>query len=116
MSTDPRRAPRPWCLTTFGLLAACNGTTSYLDAGGRSGRAEATLGAWLTGTACVVVAAVCVALLAGMLRRRDARDAGTGRREVKSGLGWIYVGTAITVAVLLVAFGGTMATLRAASR
>jgi len=103
-------------LTPLGLLAACNGATSYLDASGSAGRAEATLGRWLTAAACAVVAIVCVALVAGIARRRDARDEGTGRREVKSGLAWIYVGTALTVAVLCVAFAGTMVTLNAASR
>jgi cytochrome c oxidase subunit 2 len=106
-------------LTALVMLAACNGSTSYLDATGRAGAAEATLGRWLTAVACAVVLAVCVALVAGIARRRDARDErdeGTGRREVKSGLAWIYVGSALTVAVLILTFAGTMATLAAASR
>ena len=110
------RTERAWRLTPLVALAACNGTTSYLDATGSAGRGEATLGRWLTATACAVVVIVCIAIVAGMARRRGERDEGTGRREVKSGLGWIYVGTAITVAVLLVAYAGTMATLAAASR
>jgi len=103
-------------LTASVALAACNGTTSYLDASGRAGASEATLGRWLTAVACAVVAIVCVAIVAGIARRRDARDEGTGRREVKSGLAWIYVGTAVTVAVLILTFAGTMTTLAAASR
>lgn len=117
------------------LLAGCNGTTSYLDATGHTGRSEGTLGIWLTATACAVVALVCVALIAGIARHRgennvplsarpdgtlpDARTAPdaasrTGRRQVASGLSWIYVGLGATVVVLLLTFAGTMITLEAA--
>ena len=102
------------------VLAACNGTTSYMDATGAAGRRESVLGWWLTGAASAVVIAVCVAIGLGVLRRRDdaadASDAGPARREIRSGLAWIYVGTAITMVILLVAFAGTMVTLNAASR
>ena len=117
------------------LLTACNGTTSYLDATGTAGRAEGTLGWWLTATASAVVIAVCIAIVAGIARHRGERDegdarserdeplgngdrpgSGTQRREVRSGLAWIYVGTALTLVVLAVAFAGTMVTLNAASR
>jgi len=125
------------------LLAACNGTTSYLDATGSAGRAEGTLGWWLTGVSCAVVLSVCLAVLAGVARHRgehnapargaegaahavrqtaDAaatepgdRGALAERREIRAGLKWIYVGTAVTVVVLLVTFAGTMVTLNAAS-
>ena len=106
------------------LGAACNGTTSYLDATGTTGRWEATLGRWLTGTACLVVVLVCIALLAGIARHRGEdnvprddgnADANAQRREIHSGLRWIYVGLGATVIVLLVAFGGTMVTLNAAT-
>ena len=129
MSTEPRatcsRLTRV-ALVAWTLVAACNGRTSYLDATGTAGREEATLGRWLTGTACLVVVLVCVALLAAIARHRGEHDApdehadGDGeaparRREIASGLRWIYVGLGATIAVLLVAFAGTMVTLNAAS-
>jgi cytochrome c oxidase subunit 2 len=118
MSTSATRRIR-WTTTALAasavLLAACNGTTSYLDATGTAGREEAVLGDWLTAVACVVVVAVCVAIVWGIARRRDESDAGTGRREVKSGLNWIYIGSALTLVTLLVTFAGTMVTLNAAS-
>ena len=116
---------------------ACNGTSSYLDATGASGRAEATLGTWLTVVACAVVALVCLAVVAGIARHRGehnepwmdaarrgddgasgASDEGRGpqRREIRSGLNWIYVGLAITFVVLVATFAGTMVTLDAATR
>ncbi|MEO7456566.1 MAG: cytochrome c oxidase subunit II [Gemmatimonadaceae bacterium] len=97
------------------LATACNGTTSYLDATGRAGRDEARLGIWLTATSCVVVLLVIAAIVAGIARRRDD-DEGTGRRQVRTGLAWIYWGVGATVIVLLVAFGGTMVTLQATAR
>jgi cytochrome c oxidase subunit 2 len=101
------------------LLAACNGTTSYMDATGTAGRHEATLGWWLTAVSCVVVLFVGVAVLLGIARhhndpRRDD-DEVMARREVKSGLSWIYVGVAVSVVILAISFGGTMVTLNAAS-
>jgi cytochrome c oxidase subunit 2 len=96
-------------------LTACNGTTSYLDATGTAGREEAVLGQWLTAVSCVVVAAVCVAILWGITHRRGQSDDGAQRREIRSGLNWIYVGSAITLVILLVTFAGTMVTLNAAS-
>jgi cytochrome c oxidase subunit 2 len=127
MSTDVRFARAR--LTRIALLActlgaACNGTTSYLDATGTTGRWEATLGWWLTGTACLVVVLVCVALLAGIARHRGEHNAPSAggdsgasaqRREIPSGLRWIYVGLGATVVVLLITFGGTMVTLNAAT-
>jgi cytochrome c oxidase subunit 2 len=100
------------------LRAACNGTSSYMDATGAAGRRESTLGWWLTGTAAAVVLIVCIAIVAGVVRRRadDTADAHPARREIRSGLAWIYVGTGITIAILLVTFAGTMVTLNAASR
>jgi cytochrome c oxidase subunit 2 len=102
------------------VLGACNGTTSYMDATGVAGHSEATLGWWLTAAASAVVLIVCVAILLGVSRHRE--DAGRGadegvmqRNEVKSGLNWIYVGVALTVAVLAISFGGTMVTLNAAT-
>lgn len=130
MSTEPRAA-RTW-LTRLALLvctlgAACNGTTSYLDATGTTGREAATLGWWLTAVSCLVVVLVSIALLAGIARHRgehnaprpgnDAADADSSamRREIHSGLRWIYVGLGATVVVLLVTLGGTMVTLNAAT-
>jgi cytochrome c oxidase subunit II len=127
MPTDPRAARSR--ITRFilplacTLGAACNGTTSYLDATGTTGRWEATLGWWLTGTACLVVALVCIALLAGIAKHRgehnaprpDDAEAHVQRREIHSGLRWIYVGLGVTVVVLLVTLGGTMVTLNAAT-
>jgi cytochrome c oxidase subunit 2 len=124
-SLNAPRACRRVALAAFALLSACNGTTSYLDATGKAGHEEAVLGAWLTGVACAVVLLVCLAIVGGIGRtaRRSTADAeGAGemtdatRREIRSGLNWIYIGVAITVVILLVTFGGTMVTLRAASR
>src|SRR3954465_9778402 len=85
-------------------LAACNGTSSYMDATGTAGRSEATLGWWLTAAASAVVLIVCVAILLGISRHREDATHGADeqvmrRNEVKSGLNWIYVGVAITVVV-----------------
>lgn len=96
-------------------IAGCNGTTSYLDATGTAGREEAVLGQWLTAVSCVVVAAVCVAILWGIVHGRGRGDTSAERREIKSGLSWIYIGSAITLVILLVTFAGTMVTLNAAS-
>jgi cytochrome c oxidase subunit 2 len=131
-----RRARRRSALAALTLvpLAACNGTTSYLDAQGASGHPAAVLGVWLTAISGAVVAIVCVAILAGIWRHRgehnapqveDARakeehDGSAGsaaaRREIRSGLRWIYIGIGATVVVLLLTFAGTMVTLDAASR
>ena len=101
------------------LLAACNGTTSYMDATGAAGQREATLGWWLTAVACVVVAFVSVAVILGVARHRDDQGRGAEhvmeRREVKSGLSWIYVGVAVSIVILAISFGGTLAVLNAAS-
>jgi len=125
MSTDARAARSalaPLALLACSIGAACNGTTSYLDATGTTGKWEATLGWWLTGTACLVVVLVSIAVLLGIARHRGERnaphadgDAGAQRREIHSGLRWIYVGLGATVVVLLVALGGTMVTLNAAT-
>jgi cytochrome c oxidase subunit 2 len=107
------------------FAAGCNGTTSYLDATGKAGHEEAVLGAWLTGVACAVVLLVCLAIVGGIGRaHRDTSDGAddatrasntASRHEIRSGLNWIYVGVAVTVVILLVTFGGTMVTLKAAS-
>jgi len=108
-------------------LSGCNGTTSYLDATGTAGHEEAVLGRWLTATAAAVVVIITVAILAAIVRHRgehndprlenDAsrKEASTQRREIHTGLSWIYIGIALTVVVLLISFGGTMVTLNAAS-
>jgi cytochrome c oxidase subunit 2 len=126
------------------LAAACNGTSSYLDATGTSGHAEATLGTWLTIVAGAVVLIVCLAILLGIARHRgehndpwmdpaQERGASDGmpdtrrseghaaghepeRREIRSGLNWIYIGLAVTFVVLVATFAGTMVTLDAATR
>ena len=130
MSTErARRAAALACLTS---ATACNGTSSYLDATGATGHSEAVLGRWLAAIACAVVALVCLAILGGIARHRGERNVpraeapaganGNGdghhgqRREIRSGLNWIYVGLAVTVVILLGTFVGTMATLDAASR
>jgi cytochrome c oxidase subunit 2 len=140
MSTDrrPRRTGTLAALAGAALVAACNGTSSYLDATGAAGRAEATLGRWLTAAAGAVVLIVCIAILAGIARHRSehnepwmdatreggeagrAADAGGPRGEgqrhaIRSGLNWIAIGVAITIVVLIATFAGTMATLDAAS-
>jgi cytochrome c oxidase subunit 2 len=101
-------------------VSGCNGTTSYLDATGTAGHAEAVLGRWLTGVSVAVVVLVCIAIIAGMARHREKDDApargdAPARHEIASGLSWIYVGLGATIVVLLVSFGGTMVTLNAAT-
>lgn len=96
------------------LLVGCNGTTSYLDATGSAGRSEGTLGWWLTATACAVVLLVCIAILAGMARHRGEDETPPRRRQIASGLNWIYVGLGATIVILLLTFAGTMITLEAA--
>jgi cytochrome c oxidase subunit 2 len=113
MSTSGRGLPS----CAFGALlvvSACNGTTSYLDATGTAGHAEAVLGRWLTGVSVAVVVLVCIAIVAGIVRRRESGGA-PARHEIASGLSWIYVGLGATIVVLLVTFGGTMVTLNAAT-
>jgi cytochrome c oxidase subunit 2 len=115
-----RGARRATTLAAAVLLAACNGTTSYMDATGTAGKHEATLGWWLTAVACVVVLFVSVAVLLGISRHRNDPHRGDEgvmpRRDVKSGLSWIYVGVAVSVVILAISFGGTLVTLNAASR
>ena len=98
-------------------LAACNGTTSYLDATGRAGRSEAKLGVWLTVVACTVVLFVCTAIVLGIIRNRRHGDGGglVERRRINAGLNWIYIGTGTTIVILCIVFAGTMKTLTAAS-
>lgn len=100
-------------------------TPSYMRSSGSPGGVEATLGWWLTFTAIAVVAVVTVVLLIAVLRRREANtdehtDAPAnidgGRMKVVSGVNWIYIGLAITVVILLAAFGGMLATLASAAR
>lgn len=112
---DLYRPRRALALLAAMLLEACNGTTSYLDATGTAGREEAVLGQWLTAISCFVVVAVCVAVIWGIAHGRERGDTVAARREIKSGLGWIYIGSALTLVILLVTFAGTMVTLNAAS-
>ena len=120
MRTERTTWVAAFCLT----LAACNGTSSYLDATGTPGRDEATLGTWLTVVACAVVAIVGIAILIGVARHRgehnepwmDVGQRAPERREIRSGLNWIFVGLALTFVVLVATFAGTMVTLDAATR
>jgi cytochrome c oxidase subunit II len=70
--------------------------------------------------ACAVVLFVCIAIVAGILRHRgDAPPGDAGhphRRDVPSGLRWIWIGLGVTVVVLLAAYAGTIRTLSAAAR
>ena len=108
-----RRAVARWLPASPILLTACNGTTSYLDATGKAGGAEATLGRWLTATALGVVLLVCIAIVAGMMHSRPSEQ--LERRAIKPGLNWIYIGLGATLIILFVTFAGTMVTLNAAS-
>ncbi|HET7613757.1 MAG TPA: cytochrome c oxidase subunit II [Gemmatimonadaceae bacterium] len=117
MSTDRRSRIRFAPFSSIALLAACNGTSSYLDATGRAGRSEGKLGVWLTAISCAVVIIVCIAVVAGIMRHRGEREtnASVERTRINSGLGWIYVGTGTTIVVLVAVFVATMVTLTAAT-
>jgi cytochrome c oxidase subunit 2 len=127
MSIERQRVMRMLPLAGIAALGACNGTTSYLDATGTAGREEAVLGQWLTAVAAAVVAIISIAILAAIARHRGERNdprledsasrsaSRTQRREIHTGLSWIYIGIAATIVVLLITFAGTMVTLNAAS-
>lgn len=105
---------------------------SFMRPAGAPGGVEATLGWWLTGVSILVVVIIAALVIAAIARHRGEGDAQGSRqteraqREVASretarwnivpGLSWIYVGVGITVVILLVAFGGTLATLARAAR
>lgn len=102
-------------------------TPSYMRSSGTPGSSEATLGWWLIATSLAVVIVIAVLVLWASLRKRGAPnepngdssiDRGTGRTEwhIASGVNWIYIGSAITIVILIVAFGGTLAVISAASR
>lgn len=89
---------------------------SYMTPAGAPASAEATLGWALTIVAVAVSVIVAIVLLVAVMRNREeqgdeAAEQGqrkSPRHKVVSGLSWIYVGLAITVVILLVAFGGTV--------
>jgi cytochrome c oxidase subunit 2 len=112
-----RRLVRAPLVLLVVLIAACNGTTSYLDATGNAGHREATLGVWLTVIAGAVVLFVCIALIVAVMRKRgdDSRNAVVDRNQIATGLNWIYIGTGATIVVLVAVFVGTMLTLTAAA-
>lgn len=116
MSTDrgARIVRAPLALTL--LTVACNGTTSYLDASGNAGHREANLGIWLTIVACTVVLFVCVVLVVAVLRKRDdtRHDTTVERYQIAAGLNWIYIGTGVTIVILIAVFIATTMTLTAA--
>lgn len=105
---------------------------SYMRPAGAPGGVEATLGWWLTGISILVVVVIAALVIAAIARHRgenrghtsagtgearnrvDERE--TGRWNVVPGLSWIYVGVGISVLILLVSFGGTLATLARAAR
>ncbi len=106
------------------LVAGCNGTSSYLDATGTTGAEQATLGWWVTGASCAVVAIVGLAILAAIARHRgevnDPRDSMThgttppadmARRDIPGGLRWIYVGVGVTFVVLCITLAGILVVL-----
>jgi cytochrome c oxidase subunit 2 len=80
---------------------------------------EAVLGWALTIVAIAVTVVVAILLLVAVLRKRadptlaspSAADSTNPRAHLVSGLSWIYVGLAITVVILLVAFSATVVTL-----
>ncbi|HET9634491.1 MAG TPA: cytochrome c oxidase subunit II [Gemmatimonadaceae bacterium] len=113
----PRRLIRAPLVLSVVLVAACNGTTSYLDATGNAGHREATLGVWLTAIASAVVLFVCIALIVAVMRKRGdySRHASVDRNQIASGLNWIYIGTGATIVILVAVFIGTMLTLTAAA-
>ncbi|MFN2637794.1 MAG: cytochrome c oxidase subunit II [Gemmatimonadaceae bacterium] len=112
-----RWASRAASLFTLVVLAACNGASSYLDATGKPGHSEGTLGIWLTAVASAVVLFVCVVLIVIVMRSgaRGAPDGPVDRNEIASGLNWIYIGTGTTILILIAVFIGTTMTLTAAA-
>lgn len=100
---------------------------SYMRPAGTPGGSEATLGWWLLITAMAVVIIIAALVLWASSRGRSTdsgkhtnapAEQGGGRPEwqIVSGVKWIYIGTAITIVILLIAFGGTLAVVAKASR
>lgn len=101
---------------------------SFMRTSGAPGDVEATLGWWLTWISIIVVVVISALVIAAVARHRGEASENTGaaRREVAGrqatrwkvvpGLSWIYIGVGITVVILLVSFGGTLATLARAAR
>lgn len=89
---------------------------SYMITSGAPARDEALLGWALTIIAVAVTVTIAILLLIAVLRKRVDVDVatpsttarGTSRIQIVSGLSWIYVGLAITVVILLGAFGATV--------
>lgn len=101
-------------------------TPSYMRSSGTPGGSEATLGWWLIAVSLAVIVVMAVLVLWASLRNRGADsdpnnaasiDRGRGRTEwhIASGVNWIYIGSAITIVILIVAFGGTLAVISSAS-
>lgn len=97
-------------------------TPSFMHPVGAPAASQAELGWALTIVAIATVLIVAIILVIALARRRpepSETDPGTGtpggRWQVASGIMWIYVGLAITVVVLLVAFGATIATINASA-
>jgi cytochrome c oxidase subunit 2 len=101
---------------------------SYMRPAGAPANVEATLGWWLTAVAILVVIIISALVIAAIARHRgeaspntgtareQVADKGATRWKLVSGLQWIYVGVGITVVILLVSYGGTLATLAEAAR
>ena len=96
------------------LLAAvgCSASPSFMTPATDQARDIAVLGWWLTGTALLVVALVTGILIAAL--RRTRRPPGAERPE--RGAAAIRIGIAVTVAILIAAFLGTLVTLERNAR
>jgi len=93
---------------------------SFMHPAGGPAGSQAVLGWELTAAAVATVIIISVILIVALAKRRPPAEAdesghGNSRWKVKSGVNWIYTGLAITVVVLIISFGLTVATIDAST-
>ena len=88
----------------------------YLETFGSRADPVSSLGWGLLALSCAVIVIISLLVLVGALARRQRATAGVGALGVQrgpGGLGWIYVGVALTVLALLVSLIWTIAVVAA---
>ncbi|MEO7043091.1 MAG: cytochrome c oxidase subunit II [Gemmatimonadaceae bacterium] len=93
---------------------------SFMHPAGGPAGSQAALGWELTAAAVATVIIISVILIVALAKRRrpaeiDESGHGSARWKIKSGVNWIYTGLAITVVVLIVTFGLTVASINAST-